>query len=228
MTDCTPVLDRAIRLQNEVRRLEAGAQGEGQALRIAGRVAEIQSALTDLAGHVRAARALKQHDPGAAIDLTGLDAGRDGLARLAVGSIPSDPAFVAARRKVRATTVRITAELLAAWKIWADHQLSTLPEHKIAVLPIERQPWARATLKNLRSLSGAKTITTADIAEFASAYKGLTEELSEIISVPEKIVTIMNRIWAGGVTLRNLSDEEIVLLRKYRMDGEIELRRKNG
>ena len=46
VTDRTPVLDRAVRLQNEVRRLEAGAQDQGQALRIARRVAEIQAALT--------------------------------------------------------------------------------------------------------------------------------------------------------------------------------------
>ena len=228
MTNRTPVLDRAVLLQNEVRRLEAGAQDQGQALRIARRVAEIKAALTVVAGHVRAARALQRHNAGAAINLTGLDAGRDGLARLAAGSIPSDPGFVAARRKIQATADRLAAEVQAAWRAWADQQLSALPDHMIAVLPPDQQAQARTTLKNLRNLASVKNITAADIAEYASAYEGLTEELSEMMDVPEAVATIMNRVSDGGATLRDLNDDEIALLRAYRMDGEIELRRKSG
>ena len=87
---------------------------------------------------------------------------------------------------------------------------------------------ARTTLKNLRNLAAVKTITAADIAEYASAYQGLMEELSETTDVPETVATIMNRVSGGGVTLRDLSDDEIALLRAYRMDSEIELRRKSG
>ena len=70
MTAVTSVRDKALLLQNEVRRLEVGAQGEGQAQRIARRVTEIQAALADLSGHARAARALQRHTTAAAVSLS--------------------------------------------------------------------------------------------------------------------------------------------------------------
>ena len=102
MTDLTSVLDKAVKLQSESRRLEAGAEGQDQANRVARRVAEIEAALARLSGLVRAARALRQHTT-ADVSLAGLDAGRGDLARRAAGSIPSDSAFIAARRKVDST-----------------------------------------------------------------------------------------------------------------------------
>src|ERR1700722_15407816 len=92
VTSPIPVPDRVRQLQGEVRRLEAGAQGEGQAKRVARRGGGIQSALVSLSVQARAARALKRYTDAAAVNLTDLDAGRDDLARRAAGSIPSDPA----------------------------------------------------------------------------------------------------------------------------------------
>ncbi len=228
MTSRTPVRDRAILLQNEVRRLEAGAQGEGQAQRIARRVAEIQSALVNLAGQARAARALQRHTTAASVNLTGLDAGRDDLARRAAGSVPSDRAFVGARRKIESTASRLEAELQAAWKAWADEQLSALPVRRIAMLDPAQQAPAQVRLKSLRNLAAVKNVTASDIAEYASAYQGLLDELSEAMDVPEMLLTVLHRLSRGVITLRELGDDEIALLRQYRMDGEIELRRKNG
>ncbi len=227
MTDRTPVRDKAGKLLNEVRRLEAGAQDEGQANRIARRVAEVQSALARLSGHVRAARALQRLTT-AAVSLTGLEAGRDDLARRAAGSIPSDSAFIAARRKVEGTTSRLAEEIQVAWSAWADEQLSSLPVGRIAMLDIARQAPVRATLKGLRSLAGTTSVTASDISEFTAAYEGLKDELDEAKDVPEALLRLIDRISRGVVTLRAVSDEEIALLREYGMDGEIELRRKGG
>jgi len=214
-------------LQGEVRRLEAGAQDEGQAKRVARRVAEIQSALVSLSAQARAARTLHRHTT-AAVNLTGLDAGRDDLARRAAGSIPSDPAFVAARRKIEGTTSRLAAEIQAVWKAWANEQLSTLPVRRIAMLEPAQEASAQARLKSLRNLAAVKNVTASDIAEYASTYEGLLDELSEAMDVPETLLTVLHRMSRGVITLRELGDDEIALLRQYRMDGEIELRRKNG
>ena len=227
MTDRTPVRDKALRLQSEVRRLEAGAQEEGQANRIARRVAEVDAALARLAGHVRAARALQRHTT-VTITLSGLEAGRDDLARRAAGAIPGDAAFTAARRKVDARAGELAAEIQAGWKAWAEEQLSALPTRRIGGMDHARQEPVRATVRRLRTLAAAPAVTGADIAEFATAYEGLKEELDEAADVPEALQDLIDRLSRGPVPLSTVSDEEIALLRLYAMDGEIELRRKTG
>lgn len=227
MTDRAPVRDKALRLQGEVRRLEAGAQEEGQANRIARRVAEVDAALARLAGHVRAVRALQRHTT-VTITLSGLEAGRDDLARRAAGSIPGDAAFTAARRKVEARAGELATEIQAKWKAWADERLSALPTGGIAMLHIARQDPARATVKRLRALAAAPAVTAADIAEFATSCAGLKEELDEAGDAPEALLDLIDRLSRTAVPLRAVSDEEIALLREYAMDGEIELRRKSG
>lgn len=227
MTSATSVREKALLLQNEVRRLEAGTQGEGQAKRIARRVAEIQAALGELSGRARAARALQRYTTAATVSLDGLDAGRDDLVRRAAGSVPSDNAFVAARRKIEARTSRLAEAIQAAWKPWAEEQLAALPVRRIAMLASARQAPARAGLKRLRDLAAAANVTASDIAEFVSTYAGLNEELGEAQDVPEALLGLIDRLWHGGVLLSDVSDEEIALLRASGLDAEIELRRKS-
>jgi hypothetical protein len=227
MMDRTPVRDKALRLQSEVRRLEAGAQEEGQANRIARRVAEVDAALARLAGHVRAARALQRHTT-VTITLSGLETGRDDLARRAAGANPGDAAITAARRKVDARAGELASEIQADWKAWADEELSALPTRRIGRMDNARQEPARVAVKRLRALAATPAVTGADIAEFATVYEGLKEELDEAADVPEALQNLIDRLSRGPVPLSTVSDEEIALLREYAMDGEIELRRKTG
>jgi len=228
VTSADPVRDRALKLQNEVRRLEAGAQGEGQAKRVARRVDEIQSALAVLSGHARAARTLRRLTTAADISLAGLGAGRDDLARRAAGSIPSDSAFTAAKRKIETSSSSLAKEIQAAWKAWADERLSALPDRRIAMLDQARQAQARATLRNLGGLAAAASVTTPVITEFTSAYEGLEDELGEAADVPEELLAVLDRLSRNLITLRDISDDEVALLRAYHMDGDIELRRKSA
>jgi hypothetical protein len=227
VTDRMPVLDKALKLQSEVRRLEAGAEGDEQANRIARRVGEIEAELALLSGHARAARTLLRHTTDV-ISIAGLEAGRDDLTRRASGAIPSDSAFVAARQKVQKTASRLAAEVQSAWKAWADDQLTFLPVRRIAMLDSARQASAQARLKGLRNLAGAAGVTASDISEFTAAYAGLKEELEEAKDVPEALLGLIDRLSPGPVTLRDVSDDEIALLRKLGLDREIELRRKGG
>ena len=149
-------------------------------------------------------------------------------ARRAADSLPGDPAFIAARRRIETRATALQVEVQAGWKIWADEQFSILPVSRIAMLDIALQAPARATLKGLRSLACVTAVTAADISQFVTAYEGLKEELAEAGDVPEVLLGLMERLSATAVALRAVSDEEIAMLRQYGMDGEIELRRKSG
>jgi hypothetical protein len=221
------VRDKALLLQNEIRRLEAGAQGEDQAKRIARRVAEVETALATLSNHVRAARSLQRHTT-ATLTLTGLEAGRDDLARRAAGSIPGDTAFIAARRKIESRTSELAGEVQVNWKAWTDEQLSSLSPGRIAMLDVERQVPARTMLRRLRTLAAATVVSAADVSEFAAAVEGLREEIDEVGDGPEALLNIADRLSRGAVLLSEVSDEEIALLREYGLDREIELRRKGA
>ena len=227
MTDLLSVLDNAVKLQSESRRLESGAEGQDQANRVARRVAEIEAALTRLSGLARAARALRQHAT-AEVSLAGLDAGRRDLARRAAGSIPSDSAFVAARRKVDSTADALAAAIQVAWKEWADGQMAALPDGRIAMLEIAHQAPARATLKTLRGLAGEAVATADCIAEFTAAYAGLREELDGAKDVPETILGLLDSLSRRPVTLRDVTDDQIALLRALGLDSEIQVRRIGG
>jgi hypothetical protein len=227
VTDLLSVLDKAVKLQSESRRLETGAEGQDQANRVARRVAEIEAALTRLSSQARAARALRQHTT-ADVSLAGLDAGRRDLARRAAGSIPSDSAFVAARRKVDSTANALATAVQQAWKEWADGRMTALPDDRIAMLEIARQAPARATLKTLRGLAGEAGTTADGIAQFAAAYAGLREELDEAKDVPEEILGLLDSMQRRPVTLRDVTDDQIALLRAVGLDSEIQLRRIGG
>ena len=230
MTATTPVRDRAFQLQSEIRRLEAGKQGQGQAERIANRVAEARVALSALAERARAARALAHHAGVTVAGLAHLTDGLDSLERRAAGSVPSDQAFVSAKTRIDQTAKQLSAEVQAAWKAWADERLGPLPVRRIAMLDPVRQGPAQAAVKSLRNLAADRSVSAADIASFASEHQSLTEELSEAADVPEELLAVLDRVSAPdqSLTLRDLSDEEIALLRLYRMDDEIEVRRKSG
>jgi hypothetical protein len=163
-------------------------------------------------------------------DLAHLTDGLDSLERRAAGSIPSDQAFVSAKTKIDQTAKQLSAEVQAAWKAWTDERLGALPVRRIAMLDPVRQGPAQAAVKSLRNLAAARSVSAADIASFASEYQSLTEELSEAADGPEELLAVLDRVSAPAqpLTLRDLSDQEISLLRQYRMDGEIELRRKSG
>jgi hypothetical protein len=105
--------------------------------------------------------------------------------------------------------------------------------------PVRQGP-AQAAVGSLRELAAARSVSAADVASFASEYQSLTEELSEAADVPEELLAVLDRVPAPPaapdrvptptqrLTLHDISDEEIALLRRYAMDGEIELRRKGG
>ncbi len=226
----TSVRDRAFQLQSEIRRLEAGKQGQGQAERIANRVGEARIALLALAERARAARALAHHAGVAIASLAHLTEGLDSLERRAAGAIPSDQAFVSARTRIVQSTKQLTEEVQAAWTDWTDEMLSVLPDRRIAMLDPVRQGPAQAAVKSLRNLAAARSVSAADIASFASEYQSLTEELSEAADVPEELLAVLDLISVSAKppTLRDVSNEQIALLRQYRMDGEVELRRKSG
>lgn len=227
MAEDRSVLDKAVRLQSEARRLDFGRKDEQEAQRIRQRVHNVREALGDLQKQARLAHALEQRT-GISVDLSRLDTGRKELARKAAGGLPSDPSFNTAIRKIKETTQNLSKEILDKWRTWAEGQLALLPVSRISMLGQARQAEARSTLKSLKNYATSRNVAAADITLFATQYEGLNDELGQARDAPEPLLTLLDRLSTRSLTLRDVTDEEISLLRQYSMDQEIDVRRKSS
>lgn len=227
MADGDSVLDKALQLQGEARRLDLGRKDVQQAARITERVHTLRAALGELRGRADLARTLSQRT-GVDIDLSRLSNGHRELARKAAGGLPSNNAFNAARQKIKESSDGLLAEVLDVWRNWTAQRLERLPVGRIAMLDGALQKAARSTLSNLRNCARSADLTGTDIVMFVTQYEGLEDQLAQAQDAPPALLDLLNSLNTAPLALREVSDEQIALLRRYSMDVEVELRRRNS
>jgi len=223
------VLDKAVALRAEARRLQEGQKGAAERGRISKAVAELDVQISELARVVRAARHAANLGIALSVELGLADYGRANLERYAAAGLPSDRAFIVARGKVNASKQAIADALSAAWTAWATAQLDALPVERIALL--DREPRERATgwHARLRSLASSTPPTNSDIDEFFRKLDALTETLAEAPVASGEVVNLLKRLAEQPLlTLADLTDEQIAALREAGVADQVELRRRGG
>ena len=226
MTETNSVLDKALKLQSEARRLEASNQDAEKVKRVTDRVHEIRAELGSIKRQLNVADELRKHTF-VKVDLTGIDAGLANLKRNAAGALPNNQAFTSARGKARKTAEGLEVRVQEAWRIWTAERLTALPVDRIPMLDLDRQAIAEKTLKDLEKAS-SREVTTADVWMFTTQYSRLSEELREAKDAPEELIALVQRVDSGGMTLHDLTNEDIALLRERSWDRLIALRRKGA
>ncbi|GIH72020.1 hypothetical protein [Sphaerimonospora thailandensis] len=228
MTDSISVLDKADILRGEVRRLELGQQGEQQAQRVRQRVQAVRTALGQLDSQLRVARAVVKetaHD----IDLSSVSHGHNELARRAEGgALPSDSAFNAAKQKIEKAAASIREAAYEVWRAWAAERIGALPTHRLPMLKQADLAQARARLNELRKIASSNSLAAPDVGIFVNILRQLSDELHHAPDVPIELVSVLDRLTRQTLTLKDLLDEEIQLLRRFSIDHEIEVRRKTS
>ncbi|KOX53184.1 MULTISPECIES: hypothetical protein [Streptomyces] len=224
-----PVYEMALQLQDRARQLSEGAAGEKEAARVASRISELTARLAELRREVTVALALK--DQGAAV-VASLPAASDGLepfTRRAENGWPGDQAFNTAKRKVQEAATAIREENLAAWVEWSGRRLAALPLARIPMLPPQEQASARSRRVDLERAASAKTVTTGDITLFMTKWESLAESLRDAKEPPAELLALLERLDSRPApTLRDITDQEIALLREFAMDGQVSLTRKGA
>lgn len=224
------VHDKATQVQSHGRRLAEGATGEREADRVAQRLAEIRAQLAALRQKVTMAQALNGLGMGDLVDVSDVDDGRAGFERKAQpGALPSNTVFRTAEQKIKNVTERIGRETQAAWAAWARERLETLPLSRISMLTPDEQQSARDRQAELERSAAKDKITTSDIRLFITTHAHLAEVLNEAKDPPEALLTLLDRLGKRPVlTLRQVTDDEIALLRQCGMDDQIGLLRKGA
>ncbi|MEY9846179.1 hypothetical protein ABH940_003264 [Streptacidiphilus sp. BW17] len=223
------VYDKATQLQNHARRLAAGAAGDREAGRIAERIAELRVQLNELRQQISVARALQAQGAYDFARLSDVEDGRVGFERKAQpGALPSNDVFKTARQKVKAATQRAESEVQAAWSTWSNDRLSALPLARIPMLPPDEQQVARERRAELERAAKNGKATTSGIAVFAATSAALAEMLHDAQDPPDELLALLDRLGKRPVSLREVTDEEIALLRAYAIDDQIGLLRKGA
>jgi hypothetical protein len=228
MSSPQSVLEKAQALTAEAARLRQGSEAEHEAVRIAQRVAETTKLLQELGKVAAAVRRLQDvtGEPGA--NLAGLDDGRQAFGRLAASGLPSNQAFTAAKRKIEGVISRVGSELAEAWSRWTAESMARLPLVRITLLDTEDdRASAREYREELHKLARVTVPTRADINDFHSFSESLRETLGQMADQPEPLLALLQRLDERPLlTLAEISDEQITLLRQRGIAHQIELRRR--
>lgn len=228
MTQPISVLDKTNTLRGEVRRLELGQQGEQQAQRVRQRLQAVRTAMGQLSNQLRTARAVMK-ETSLKIDLSSASTGLKDLARRAEGgALPSDSAFNAAKQKIENAAVSIKEATHEVWRAWTAEQIDALPTRRMPMLRQKDLAQARERLNELRKIASSANLTASDVGIFMNKFQQLSDDLHQAPDVPAELLSILDRLTGRTLTLKDLADEEIHLLRRFSIDHEIEVRRKTS
>lgn len=231
MSEFSSVLELAREVTNEANRIKGGKTAELNAERVLNRVDETYIGLEKLNQVVMAARRLAVTSGEASVGLTGLDDGRADFERLARGLnyLPSNQAFDRAKNRIGGVTKQVTAEIADAWTQWTNREVAKVPSLRISLLEQEDQKAPRQRWANLVKTSTVGIPTRDQINSFKSDLDYLHELLDPLPDPPGAVLEILDRLgqWRG-LTLAELTDEEIAALREAGVADQIEVRRRGA
>jgi hypothetical protein len=221
------VLEKAQAMTAEAARLREGEKGEQDAARISQRVDEVTVALQGLGRVVGAVERLHTVSGTRTVELSGLDEGRATFAGRAKAGLPSNQVFTAARQKINGVISRLSEQLGSAWAQWTSEQLTGLPLIRIPLLDADQQKTARERRDELVKLAKIAVPSSADVGTFQSTAGLLRDTLSEVAPPPPEILTLLQHLGERPpMTLDQLTDDDIGLLRQAGIADQIEVRRR--
>ncbi|MEV5931904.1 hypothetical protein AB0L56_03795 [Streptomyces sp. NPDC052079] len=222
----TSVLDKARELQNQARHIAEARKDAVQQERLVRRIDEVRGALDKATGQVTIASLLKERT-GQSVDLTPLMGAYERFVNKSRGGLPGDRVFTEAQKALEACAKEFTSAIREAWAQWARAQVSGVSSVRFAALaPAERRE-AEALLRDLRAYAERRAVDGTVIRGFCTAYADMMRLLAHAPSdVPAELAQLVERIDAGGMTLRDLSADDIALLRQYDQDVWISVTRK--
>ncbi len=227
MSNPSSVLDKARAMMAEASRVQQGVEAEHEANRIAQRVDEVTQVLLKLRQVVGAADRLNAVRDSESIDLSGLDDGRAAFARHAETGLPSNQVFTAAKHKINGVISRVSEQLGLAWSQWTAERMAELPLVRIPLLDADDQKSARLRRDELQKLLSKPVPTSTDVGLFQSSAGILQEMLSQVADPPEDILALLQRLGERPpLTLDQLTDDQISMLRQAGIADQIEVRRR--
>ncbi|MFJ9544162.1 hypothetical protein ACIRPX_44135 [Streptomyces sp. NPDC101225] len=222
----TSVLEKARELQNQARHIAEAQKDAAQQERVVRRIDEVRGALEKAIGQVGIAGLLSERT-GLSVDMTGLVRAYERFESKSRGGLPVDRVFTEAQKALETCAKDIAAAIRNVWAEWARTRVSSVSSARfVALAPAERRE-AEALLRDMRGHLERRIIDGAVIRSFFTAYADIQRLVEHAPSeVPPELTELIERIDAGGLTLRDLRSADIELLREYDQDVWISVTRK--
>lgn len=220
------VLEKARALQNQARNIAAAQKDAVQQERVVRRIDEVRSALEKAAGQMAIASLLKERT-GQSVELAPLVRAYERFDSKSRGGLPADRVFTEAQRTLEATAKELGSAIRDVWVEWAKDRVSRVPSARFAALaPAERRE-AETLLKGIRGYAERRVVDAVTIRAFCTDYAEVARLLEHApTEVAPELAQLLERIDAGGMTLRDLSPGDIALLHEYDQDAWISITRK--
>ncbi|GAA4485047.1 hypothetical protein GCM10023191_009040 [Actinoallomurus oryzae] len=220
------VLEKAQELQNTARSIAESQKERDDQERVLRRIDEVRTALQ--AAMVQQRTAVLLHErTGQALDVSGFDTARAKLASKSRGGLPGDRAFVDARRALEAFTSELNTSIRQFWKTWATARIHEISPARFATLGPDERREASELYESMKAKANRPKVDSESILTFCNRRDTLLALLRHApTDTPENLLELINRLDAGGVTLRELTNADIALLREYDQDRWYTITRK--
>jgi hypothetical protein len=219
------LLDDALALNSQGRRLRRDESDTTELNRLSARISELRAVLAELRGLVHMFRVAQAAGAPASVSPTKVDSGREYLARRASEGFPNDAAFSSAKSRVTSAVKQAKAGLEIAWKDWARDEVAQLPRERLTRLPKKQRTAADKTWVKLAQLARKTPTNESSIAEFVTLKNELREILEHAPEVDRELGELIRRLEdSPALSLADLTDEQVVLLRQPDIADQVELR----
>ncbi|MFF9395969.1 hypothetical protein [Streptomyces griseoluteus] len=220
------VPEKAQELQNIVRSISESEKERDDQERVLRRIDEVRTAL-QAATVQRQTAVLLRERTGQALDVSGFEAARAKLESKSRGGLPIDQVFLDAKRALEGFASELSASLRQTWKAWATARIQEVSPVRFVTLGPDERLEATELYESMKAKANRPKVDSASILTFCSARETLSALLQHApADAPPGLVELINRLDAGGVTLRELTDADIALLREYDQDSWYTVTRK--
>ncbi len=138
--------------------------------------------------------------------------GLDALKTRASQGLPTQQALRSARDKARRGREAVESTVATAWEPWTQEQLAALHVDRFKRLGPQHRLRAEELVRRLRMAANPPQISASLLGQFRGDLEELRKALASI-EADDPFVAVFNRIRSGRLTLADLTDDEVELLR---------------
>ncbi|MFG2813839.1 hypothetical protein [Streptomyces sp. NPDC048410] len=220
------VLEKAQELQNTARSISESQKERDDQERVLRRIDEVRTALQAAVMHQQTAVLLRERT-GQDLGVSGLDTARAKLESKSRGGLPADRAFVEAKRALESFTSELSTALRQLWKTWAAARIQEVSPARFVTLGLDERREATELYESMKAKASRPKVDSASILTFCSDRDTLLTLLQHApAETPQGLLELINRLDEGGVTLRELADTDIAMLREFDQDNWYTVTRK--
>jgi hypothetical protein len=223
------LLEDALALSARARRIDADRSDNEQRNRLSNRVSDLRTAIDTIGNLLELRREATTAGAVIAWRPSRLTSAHQALVKVSQDGLPTERHLETARAQIGRATTDLTRAVETGWKPWAEEQLDRTPDEKIAVLQGDERQTAAKDWTQLKKLAAKAPKNSREITEFVGLRNRVTRALRAVPHLSEDLRDLLQRLdGKPPLTLADLSDSSIAMLREAGFASHVQLSRRIG